>query len=650
MTSADKALVPPGTGASRITSNTGMFLRGFRIQNFRSCIDVTIKFQSSLTLIVGENNSGKSNVIDALRLATPPLSGRRSKYFEIDDDPSFGSRDPIQLTAEFSDLTRYQKGQYITALDMKSGNVFYTTRFTPDESLPRHSRVERLAGRVPSPDSEPDKREQINHVYLEPLRDAQRELDSATGSRLSLIIKYLTEESDRDNFLSQANKGLKELEGHTVVTDTKDSIQGHVTDLTAPVRSQAIGLEFEKLKLHRLTRGLRLKMAEHGVELSDLAESGLGYANLLYMASVILELQNAQHAELTLFLVEEPEAHLHPQLQAVLLDYLQDKAEESVRPDDNGPAGRIQVIATTHSPNLASSVGTKNIVALRTKQFAAPVGEKNDAADATVEDQATAKMRNATVAVPLCDIMLSDAERRKIDQYLDVSRAELLFTPRAILVEGISEAVLLPVLAKHSVFAGRKDERALYRKFRGTSIINVGSVDFTPYLKLLLREVDGVRLVDLLIVITDGDPNPEDLGIADDSAVVGHEEDEMEEVTPLNRRAELEALRGELAAEAILLIAEAPHTLEADLMVPIAANGPLLHEAFIKQKPGSERFWTELKASDDPARTFYLKLRKTKRFIRKGEFAHDVAALIRAGGHTFKCPPYLQTAIEAASA
>lgn len=64
---------------------------------------------------------------------------------------------------------------------------------------PRKSRVEYAAGKLGASDVEPEKREQINHVYLPPLRDANRELDSATGSRLSLIMKsLLTEEQQND--------------------------------------------------------------------------------------------------------------------------------------------------------------------------------------------------------------------------------------------------------------------------------------------------------------------------------------------------------------------------------------------------------------------------------------------------------------------
>jgi putative ATP-dependent endonuclease of OLD family len=91
----------------------------------------------------------------------------------------------------------------------------------------------------------------------------------------------------------------------------------------------------------------------------------------------------------------------------------------------------------------------------------------------------------------------------------------------------------------------------------------------------------------------------------------------------------------------------AEFTLEADLMNPFSINGPLLETAFRRQKPRSGKFWNTLKASPNPAEVFYRKLRTTKRYIGKGEFAHDVAELIQSG-NAFECPGYLTQAIRSA--
>ena len=642
------------TTAGASTSRNGMYLAALRLTNFRSCRDVEIKLQPGLTLLVGDNNSGKSNVVDAVRLLTGPLSGRRVRYLEA-DDVSTGAVGPIEIVGEFDALTRFQRGQYIGALDVGTNKAYYMTRFRPDEDVPRRSKVENLVGPGAGSDAEPEKRDQIRHVYLAPLRDAKRELDSATGNRMALIIRYLMSDADRADFLEQATEGMRNLEKHPVITGTENRLQEHVSDLTDPVRGQQIGLSFRDAQLRRLVRGLRLKMAEHGVELADIEDSGLGYANLLYMASVIIELRNAQDAELTLFLVEEPEAHLHPQLQSVLLDYLQEQAAKSLRDDRDGPAGRIQVIATTHSPNLASAVGIRNIVVLRTQET--PIIQETAAMTATAEgtaadQEASASMQRGTAAIALCDIDLTDAERRKIDQYLDVSRAELLFTRRAVLVEGISEAVILPPLARNCVFDKTADNYgATCRGFRAVSIISIGSVDFGPYLKILLQKVNGVRLVDRLVVITDGDPeiDVEEDDDLDDQAEASDPPTEPEDdpAVTLSRKDRLEAIAAELGAESVLAVFAAEFTLEADLMNPFEVNGPLLEIAFKRQKPRSGKFWDTLKASANPAETFYHKLRTTKRYIGKGEYAHDVAELIQSGG-TFECPDYLTRAIESA--
>ena len=125
---------------SDAASPPGMYLSTLRLVNFRSCYDTTISLRPTLTLLVGENNSGKSNVIEALRLATAPLSLRRTRYFEADDLSHGREGGTIEIGLELAGLTTIQQAQYLTALDLATRHAIYAARFRPDEPRPGGSR------------------------------------------------------------------------------------------------------------------------------------------------------------------------------------------------------------------------------------------------------------------------------------------------------------------------------------------------------------------------------------------------------------------------------------------------------------------------------------------------------------------------------
>src|SRR5262245_6032738 len=110
-------------------SHESMYLRSICLKSFRSCTNTNVEFQPMLTLIVGENNSGKSNVVEALRLATTPLGGRRSRYFETEDISHGHEDNAIELALEFAHLTEIQRSHYITALDLDTDHAHYGVRF-----------------------------------------------------------------------------------------------------------------------------------------------------------------------------------------------------------------------------------------------------------------------------------------------------------------------------------------------------------------------------------------------------------------------------------------------------------------------------------------------------------------------------------------
>ena len=91
------------------------------------------------------------------------------------------------------------------------------------------------------------------------------------------------------------------------------------------------------------------------------------------------------------------------------------------------------------------------------------------------------------------------------------------------------------------------------------------------------------------------------------------------------------------------MVAEATYTLEADLLGE-PANTAVLRASYLKQHPRSAAKWDEITGDANPPEALYRKLSDDKRFISKGEFAHDVAISVQEG-EAFAAPTYLRNAI-----
>jgi putative ATP-dependent endonuclease of the OLD family len=576
-----------------------MHLDLLKLQRFRSCADVSVQLRSDLTVLVGENNGGKSNIVDAIRLLTLPLSGRRERYAE-DEDLHRGSADPsFAIEGRFCGLTDAQKGLLISAVpdpiaDLATWGLRYQCG-----TVKTRGKASVWAGRFDTSEPERGATDLVRHVFLPALRDARQALGSGAPTRIATLLKNFLLEGEEADFLAHVRRAPVQ---HRLVTSVNAQIGNTLRDLTQGVRAQDASLDFTTEALSDVARDLRFKLGDAGIPLEEIISSGLGYANLLYIATVIVELAKAREADLTLFLVEEPEAHLHPQLQMLMLDFLLLQAKKSAErePIPGSPDGRIQIVVTTHSPNLTAWVAPEHIVVVR-----------------SIHPQQDNPGPRRTVVVPIAGLGVSEGSLRKISRYIDVTRSALLFGGRALLVEGIAEALLLPAIAKLHVL---HDDNEALQRFRGSVLVPIDGVDFKPYVEVLLRRSNGASVADRVVVMTDRDPQ-----------LAG------------NRADELEQLANGFGARASLDVYTNDVTLEHALCA--AGNADLMRDVFLELHPRSGPRWdNEVAARPEIERAGAVVGLFSAMAVRKGDFAQTLADRI-VSGSPFVVPDYFRQAI-----
>jgi putative ATP-dependent endonuclease of OLD family len=466
-----------------------MYLSELKIWNFRKFgqkeIDgnitpgLHIHLNENLNLLVGENDSGKTAIVDAIKYV---LSTRSFDYIPLSVDDfhlppgcnkeSFRAKTFI-IECIFRGFSDLEAKNFLEWLSIEN-NGYWLRVFLTATRDGRKIIGECRAGAGEGAYLDSGAKDLLRVTYLKPLRDAESELAPRKGSRISQILDSHEAFIEKDNhelvqIIASANSQIKnyfdedspdERPGRQLHKEI-DTYLEEFSDRNDPLSSR---FSVADMRLKSILERLQLSVVEQIYNGSEIiVEPGLGSNNLLFIAAELLLLKKVGYTGLRLGLIEEIEAHLHPQAQLRLIEYLQTESEKS----------GIQLILTTHSPILASKMKLANLIICKNNS-AFPMGD------------------NFT--------LLEKGDYHFLERFLDSTKANLFFAKGVILVEGDAENLLVPAIAEILGYPLSK---------YGISIVNVGSTAFLRYSRIFKRK-SGDDTGIPIAVITDLDIRPDE--------------------------------------------------------------------------------------------------------------------------------------------
>lgn len=436
-----------------------MYISELKLWNFRKYggddFDLTkphliVPFKKGMNVLIGENDSGKTAIIDAIKYV---LKTNAYEAIRIQQDDFYNDKEHLRIELLIDDVTDIEASNFTEIISPRKGVALASLKLVLDVvRKDGHIQAYEVKGGNDADGHSltPLMKDNLRITYLKPLRDAENELTAKKNSRLSQILQ--SHELLKQNTNGEKHDLIK------IIEDANAEIEAWFEDDTGGDASH------KKLIKGVIDKFLKLFISDDAesqflladptmksilerlaISVVDSKNLGLGTLNRLFMATELLHLKK-KGDNLKVCLIEELEAHIHPQAQMKVISALLQE-------------DRVQFILTTHSPNITSKV---------------KLGKDNDVNSIL--------MCNSNNVFPMGPgyTKLEKKDYKYLDTFLDVTKSNLFFAKGVILVEGWAEEILIPVIAEKMGINLTQHE---------VSVVNVGSTAYLHFARIFMRKV-----------------------------------------------------------------------------------------------------------------------------------------------------------------
>jgi putative ATP-dependent endonuclease of OLD family len=422
-----------------------MKITNLKIKNFRGFEDESIDFDD-ITVFVGENNTGKTTILDAIRfvIGAKSFNSNFSRYDHHLNSPTAKAGDAgnIVLTVEASEQQENEWPPEIQQIlqdcvyidDNGLCHFYLTVKGTYDQANEKAESIKEFQTKTGASIKKANTshyfgefRKLLPLFHIDTMRDSNKEFQSASG----LFRTFLESETIDPTRRQQLEQKLASINNEIItvlgnINLLKESLKKSVSVISGryeasvdiePLPTNINDLIGKAAVILQSTTGIKLPLERFGSGAQSLSVLFLYEAFL----SVLLNVEYDKFSE-PILLIEEPEAHLHPSAIKIFWRSL--------------VALKGQKIITTHSGDILSVVPFQNIRRI--------VGVKG-----------------INRVKQMAETLLNEQEKRVLNNYIKYNRGELFFAKCWLLVEGETEQIFFENLLNHDGFLDRNGVRII---------------------------------------------------------------------------------------------------------------------------------------------------------------------------------------------